>query len=131
MTSQDRSGSIPRALEQTLTQQAERLIEDRFRPGLKERAEAAERHGFNYVVDLHTASRGKYFYFCARYRNPRSKSEDEHFEVRSPRLRYIGGERFSLAYRRHNDQWCEVYDGLTVEEALKTIRDEELFWPVL
>ena len=46
-------------------------------------------------------------------------------------MRYIGGERFSLAYRRHNDQWCEVYDGLTVEEALKTIRDEELFWPVL
>ena len=130
MASKGATGGIPAILRQSLTQRAEQLIDDSFRPGLKERAEAAERHGFNYVVDLYTASRGKYFYICTRYRNPRPSSEEEHFEVRSPRLKYVGNQRFNLAYQRHNGQWCEVYTGLTIDEALHTIREEEVFWPV-
>ena len=122
--------SIPAALKQSLTELAEQLIAQRFTPGLSERAKAAKRHGFNYVVDLYTSSRGQFFYFCARYCSPGDYGEEAHFEVRSPRLKYVGNQHFNLAYQRHNGQWCEVYTGLTMQEALDVIRDEELFWPV-
>lgn len=123
------SGTLPLALKQSLTQQAEQLIAEAFRPGLAQQAEAARQHGFNYVDDLYTAWQGKYFYFCARYCTSRADAVQEHFEVRSPRLEYVGDDRFNLAYQRHNGRWCEVYHGLTVAEALSTIRDEELFSP--
>ncbi len=93
-------------------------------------AEAAKEHGFNYVVDIYTTWRGRYFYFCAKYRDPREKATQEYFEVRTTRLEYTGSRRFSLAYMRHTGKWFEVFPALSLEECLETIEQEELFWPV-
>lgn len=125
-----RNVGVPELLKKTLTQKAEQLLRNKFKPGLSTQAEAAKKHGFNYVIDVYTTWRGRYFYFCAKYCNPREKAEHEHFEVRTTRMEYVGGGQFALAYMRHTGQWCEVFRNLSLEECLKTIEEDELFWPV-
>jgi len=121
---------IPEQLKQTVTQQADHLIETEFAPAVAVNAEGAQKHGFNYVVDIHTTWRGRCFYFCAKYRNPRADAEEEYFEVRTTRMEYLRGDRFNLAYMRHTGKWCEVFHDLTVDECLEAVRGNELFWPV-
>ncbi len=122
--------TVPEPLKHALTEKAEQLLQDKFRPGLSIQAEAAKEHGFNYAVEVYTTWRSKYFYFCAKYRNPRENATQEYFEVRTTRMEYVGGWRFKLAYMRHTGRWCEVYPALSWEECLETIKQEELFWPV-
>ena len=121
---------VPELLKHALTQRAKQLINNKFKPGLPIQAEADKKHGFNYVVDIYTMWRGRYFYFITKYCNPRENATTEYFEVRSTRMEYIGGQRFNLAYMRHTGQWMEVFQGLTLAECLETIEKEELFWPV-
>lgn len=125
-----KNAAVPELLKKTLTQKAEQLLRDKFKPGLSIKAEAAKKHGFNYVLDLYTAWRGKYFYFCAKYCNPRENAEPQHFEVRTTRMEHVGDRQFNLAYMRHTGQWCEVFQTLSLEECLRTIEENELFWPV-
>lgn len=122
--------AVPDLIKQTLTLKAEKLLRDKFKPGLPIMAEAAKEHGFNYVADVYTTWRGKYFYFCAKYRDPREDAREEYFEVRTTRLEYVGRRRFNLAYFRHTGKWLEVYPALSLEDCLETIEQEELFWPV-
>jgi len=123
--------ALPEHLKQTITQKVEQLLQHKFKPGLPLQAEAAQQHGFNYIVELYTMWRGSSFYLCAKYRNPRAKqASQEYFEVRTTRLQYVGGGRFNLAYMRHTGKWCEVYPALSWEVCLETIEQEELFWPV-
>ena len=121
---------IPEQLKQTVTQHSNQLIETKFAHAVAVNTEGAQKHGFNYVVDIYTRWRGRYFYFCAKYRNPRPDAEVEYFEVRTTRIEYLGGDRFNLAYMRHNGKWCEVFQALAVDECLETVESNELFWPV-
>lgn len=125
-----RKTTVPELLKHTLSLKAEQLLETQFKPGLSIQAEAAKEYGFNYVVDVYTRWRGRYFYFCAKYRNPRAGATEEYFEVKRTRMEYAGGRRFNLAYMRHTGRWFEVFPGLSLEECLETIAEEELFWPV-
>lgn len=121
---------ISEHLKQTVTQQANQLIETKFALAMAINAESAEKHGFNYVVDIYTTWRGRHFYFCAKYRNPRPDAKEEYFEVRTTRMEYLGGDRFSLAYMRHTGKWCEVFPALAVNECLEMVESNELFWPL-
>jgi hypothetical protein len=84
---------------------------------------------FSYIVDLSTQWYHSFFYFCATYRCPAPECISEFFEVKFTRLEYSGGERFNLAYMRHTDKWQEVFQGLTLDECLKTIEEMPVFWP--
>lgn len=120
---------VPDHLKRELASKVEGFLKSKFRPGINK--ESAEKHGFNYVVGLHAEWQGRYFYLCARYRNPRAESaENELFEVRTTRAEYVGGGCFNLAYMRHTGRWCEVYAGLSLQECMETIEQEELFWPM-
>lgn len=125
-----RKEEVSELLKKELTQKAEQLIFKKFKPGLLFQAEAAKKHGFNYVMDVYTVWRGRSFYFCAKYCNPQEKGEDGQFDVRKTRMEYEGGRRFNLAYMSHTGKWCEVFQGLSLEESLETIEKNELFWPV-
>jgi hypothetical protein len=99
---------VPEPLKQSITHEVEQLLQNKFKPGLSLQAEAAQKHGFNYVVDLYTTWRGRSFYLCAKYRNPRAQqASQEYFEVRTTRLEYIGGRRFSLAYINTVDSFMQ------------------------
>ena len=125
-----RQEAVPELLKHTLTQRSEQLINNKFKPGLSIQAEAAKKHGFNYVVDVYTKWRVRYFYFIAKYRNPRQNTTEEYFEISATRMEYVDSQRFNLAYMRHTDKWFEVFQGLTLAECMETIEQEELFWPV-
>jgi hypothetical protein len=44
-------------------------------------------------------------------------------------MEYVGDNRFNLAYMRHTGQWWEVFQGLTLDECLKTIIEDGIFQP--
>jgi hypothetical protein len=84
---------------------------------------------WNYVVEIFTKWHQRYFYFCSKYRCPRPTCISEFFESRFARLEYVGMRRFNLSYMRHTGQWCEILQGLTVEECFDQIRQQELLHP--
>ena len=44
------------------------------------------------------------------------------FESKLARLLYVGPDRFNLAFQRHTGQWIELYEGLSLQQSLETIR---------
>lgn len=123
-------GVVPELVKHTLTHRMDQLIESQFKRNLPMQAELGREFGYNYVVDIYSRWRGRYFYIIARYHNPRPDAAEEYFEVRTTRLEYIGQQRFALAYLRHTDKWQEVYPSLSLNECVQAIETEELFWPV-
>ena len=83
----------------------------------------------NYVVDIYTKWYRHYFYFCAKYANPRPEAISPHFETKFARLEYAAEDRYHLSYMRHTDKWWEVYRDLSLAECLKVIEDDPLFMP--
>jgi len=122
--------AVPERLKKIVAERASQLIKRKFSSAIGINAESAEKHGFNYIIGLNTEWRDRFFYFCAKYRNPRVDATEEYFIVRSTRMKYLGGDRFALGYMRHTGKWCEVYPVLSLDECLDTIEREELFWPV-
>ena len=123
--------AVPDFLWETIAREVQELIDVKFKVGMAANAAAAEKHGFNYIVDIYTEWRGRSFYICSKYRNPRPDATEEYFVVRNTRMVCIGGDRFTLSYMRHTGRWSEVYHSLTASECLETIGSEELFWPLV
>lgn len=122
--------SVPELTRVALTSKAQELIESKFRHNIELNAPAARKYGFNYVVDIYTSWRGRYFYIVAKYCSPRTDAADEFFEVRNPRMEYVRNNRFNLAYMRHTGKWFVVYRELSMEACLEKIEKQELFWPI-
>ncbi|MBL8796928.1 MAG: hypothetical protein JNM56_23710 [Planctomycetia bacterium] len=85
---------------------------------------------WNYIIDIHAKWHRSFFYFVATFRSPGPNALSPTFEAPFSRLEYVGHRRFNLANMRHTDKWWEVYQGLTLEQCLQTIREEGIFQPV-
>ena len=118
---------VPESVKREVTAKANRIIETQFKPEHLELP--PEKPRFNYIVDIYSRWRGAFFYFCAKYACPGPNAISPYFEVKFTRLAYQANGRFNVAYMRHTDKWFEVYADLTLDEALATIREEELFHP--
>ncbi|MBN1106787.1 MAG: hypothetical protein JXL84_25515 [Deltaproteobacteria bacterium] len=64
---------------------------------------------YNYIVDLYTKWRGRYFYFMAKYASPGPNRIAPFFEVGFARMEHAGMGRFHLSYFRHTGTWWQVY----------------------
>ncbi len=84
---------------------------------------------FNYVAGLTTKWHGRYFYFVATYACPGPRAIAPTFEVNFARLEHTPLGRFNLAYLRHTGKWHELFAGLTLDECLKSVRDDPWFTP--
>lgn len=84
---------------------------------------------FNYIVDIYTKWYQSYFYFCAKYASPDPRSASPFFEVKFARMEYVGDGLFNLSYMRHTGKWFEIFQDLSVDECLETIRDFPHFQP--
>jgi hypothetical protein len=84
---------------------------------------------FNYIIDLWAKWQGNYFYFGATYACPGPNAISPTFETKFARMAYIGGERFALAYLRHNDKWFVVFPSLTLDECLEAVGGGGPFQP--
>jgi len=131
ISSKDRKRSIviPEEVKDELNQKASQIIEDKFKPYRLELDKGMKEKGFNYVVDIYTKWWRNYFYFCCKYHCPSPRAISEYFDDPFTRMEYVGDGRFNLSYMRHTGQWWQVYTGLTIKEALKTIKEEIIFWP--
>jgi hypothetical protein len=84
---------------------------------------------WNYIVDIYTKWHQRFFYFCAKFRCPAENCISEFFETRFTRLEYAGDRKFNVAFMRHTGQWHEILAGLTLEECLEEIREQEMLHP--
>jgi hypothetical protein len=108
-------------------QKARELIDKVLKP--KHIQPPPEDPGFNYVIDLGTKWHGRYFYFVAAYACTGPNAISPTFETNFARLEHVGGGRFNLSYMRHTGKWHELFDGLTLDECLNSIRDDPWFHP--
>lgn len=116
---------IPETLKHQVQAEADRLVEEIFKPQAIH--EPPEEPRFNYITDVYTRWFRSYLYFCATYACPGPNALSPTFEALYTRLEYAGDGRFNLAYMRHTGKWCEVYTGLSLADAIDTIRNEGLF----
>lgn len=123
----EKPSRVPEALKREVSAKANALIEEYIRPEHVKPPPGNPR--FNYLEDIFTKWRGRYFYFMAKYASPGPNSISPFFEIGFARLEFIGDNRFDLAYFRHTEKWWPVFFGLTVDEALDLVRSEGLFNP--
>jgi hypothetical protein len=84
---------------------------------------------FNYITDLWAGWHQRYFYFGATYACPGSNAISPSFESKFARLEYVGDNRFSLAYLRHDDKWFVIFPRLKLDECLDAVRIGGAFTP--
>lgn len=118
---------VPDALKQEVSAKGDALVQSHLKPAFVQPPPKDLR--FNYIVDLYTKWRGRYFYFLSKYASPGPNRIAPFFEVGFARLEYAGNQRFHLAYFRHTGKWWQVYSDLTLDESLEMIRKEGIFQP--
>jgi hypothetical protein len=119
--------SVPEDLKAEVKAKADDLVEAVLRPQHIKPPPKDPR--WNYITDIYTKWHRSYFYFCSTYASPGPNALSPTFESPFARMEYVGAGRFNLAYMRHTGKWWEVYQGLTADKCLESIRDEGIFQP--
>jgi len=118
---------VPENIKAEVETKANELIESFLKPEYIK--PPMEDMRFNYAVDIYTKWYRNYFYFCAKYACPGPNAISPFFEVKFARMEYVGDCHFNLSYMRHTEQWFEIFQDLTVDECLETIKDFPHFHP--
>lgn len=116
---------ITEALKHKVQTEADRLVESALKPAHIQPSPDNAR--FNYIVDIYTKWGRGYFYFYAKYNCPDPNATLPSFDIGIARMKYIGGDSFSLSYMRHTGKWHEVFYELSLDECLAVIKDEPYF----
>jgi hypothetical protein len=117
---------VPDDLKAELTEKAEQLLQE-WRP--KYIKPPPPGYQFNYIVELYGKWFRSYFYFCAKYACLGPTALSPFFEARFTRLEYVGDRQFNLAFMRHTGQWVETERGLTIDQCLRSIREDSFYQP--
>jgi hypothetical protein len=117
--------AVPDSVRDEVQAQADELIRDELRaryikPPPKD-------YEWNYPIDLWTKWHKSFFYFGSTWASPGPNRSSPTFEVGFARLEYRPDGRFNLAYFRHTGKWWQIFEGLTLKECLKMVRDDGLF----
>ena len=118
---------MPDSIKSKLEAEASDLIENVLKP--KHVLPPKNDVPFNYISDIKTKWNRSYFYFVATYTCPSPNATSPTFESNFARMEHLGDGKFALSYMRHNDKWFGLYNGISVDECLKAIRDDPWFQP--
>jgi hypothetical protein len=110
-----------------VTAACERLIADFMKPRFLPEIRPTQ---FNYPVDIFGKWRGAQFRFIQRYRSGFPDNLGEEFDAPFARLDWISRDRFELQWHRHTGQWWRLYSGLTLDEAIQTIKADGHLQPL-
>ena len=110
-----------------VTAACERLIAEFMKPRFLPEIRPTQ---FNYPVDILGKWRGAQYRFIQRYRSGFPDNLGEEFDAPFARLDWISRDRFDLQWHRHTGQWWRLYSGLTLEEAVQTIKADGHLQPV-
>ena len=83
----------------------------------------------NYLTDITLKWHGSTLFLVAVYACPGPNAISPSFEARFARLRPAAAGRFDLSFMRHTGQWVELFQGQTLDECLREIRDDPWFTP--
>lgn len=119
--------SVPSSVKAQVETSAGELVDSFLKPTYIKPPPKDDR--FNYLIDITTKWHHSYFYFVSTYACPGSNALSPTFESPFARMEYIGNGRFNLAYMRYTGKWWELFQDLTLEESLETIRDQGFFHP--
>ena len=118
---------VPDHVKSSVKSRADEFVESFLKPQFIE--DPPKDHEWNYIVDIFTKWHQRYFYFCSKWRSPVPNAISEFFESRFVRLEYVGKDKFDMAFMRHNGQWIEIFQGLTLEECIEDIKGNSLLQP--
>jgi len=121
------ASKVPDSLKQTVKDKADKLVDSVLIP--QHVKPPPEDNQFNYLVNIYTKWYRNYFYFCSTYNSPGPYAISPTFEDKFARLEYVDAERYNLAYMRHTEQWQEIAQSISLDEALEMIRDSGHFHP--
>ena len=121
------TSSVPDTLKAEVDAKASDLIANVLKP--KHVRPPKEDERFNYITDIGTKWYRHYFYFFSTYVCPDPNALSPTFESKFARMEYIGDAKFALYFMRHNGEWVEIYDALSVDESMKAIQDDSWFVP--
>jgi hypothetical protein len=105
----------------------EHLISDFMKPRFLPEIRPTQ---FNYPVDILGKWRGAQYRFIQRYRSGFPDNLGEEFDAPFARLDWIIRDRFDLQWHRHTGQWWRLYSGLTLDEAVQTIKADGHLQPL-
>jgi hypothetical protein len=118
---------VPAATKAAVTQRADDLVEKVLKK--KYIQPPPKNLRWNYLIDIYTKWHGSFFYFCSVYACPGPDAISPQFESRFARLEYVSPDRFNMAYMRHTEEWCELYRGVSLAEALQAVEDDVYLAP--
>ncbi len=118
---------MPDDLRAAVEAKANALIQDFLKPTFVKRPPKDKR--WNYLTGISTKWHLSFLYFVGHYASPGPNALAPTFELKFARMEYAGDGRFNLAYFRHTGKWWQVYEGLSLDKALKIIREEGIFHP--
>jgi hypothetical protein len=127
---QPRKASKPSVDEKTkaeVLEKASQLVEGFLKPKCIKPPPKHKR--WNYLIDITTKWHQSFFYFRSTYASRGPTAISPTFASRFARLEYVGHGRFNLAYMRHTGKWWEIFQRLSLDACLDTIRENDLFQP--
>ena len=119
--------SVPDSIKNELEAKATDLIVNVLKP--KHVSPPKESEQFNYITDIGAKWYRNYFYLFSTYACPGPNAISPTFESKFARMEYLGNAKFSLCFMRHTGEWFGLYDGLSVDECMKAIQDDQWFTP--
>lgn len=122
-----KKAQIPTSVKVEIEKRANEFVDTVLKP--RHIQPPPEDNRFNYIGDIYMKWYHGYLYFCAKYICPSSDCISPDFEAKFARLEYAGSNSFNLAFMRHTGKWVEVYQDLSLEQCLASIRDDPFFHP--
>jgi hypothetical protein len=122
-----RSSGISAAEKAAVTAACEQLIDGFLRPRFLPAIRPTE---FNYPVDIRGRWHGTRYRLIQRYRSGFPDNLGEEFDAPFARLDWISRNRFDLQWHRHTGEWFTLHRGLTLTQAIDTLKSDGLLHPV-
>jgi len=85
---------------------------------------------FNYPVDIYGKWHGGRYRFIERFQSEHPEAITPEFEHAFARLDYVAPDRFNVMWHRHTGQWWCLYHGVSLQEALRLIEQDENLHPL-
>jgi hypothetical protein len=121
-----RSTGFSAAEKSAVTSACQHLIDDFLKPRFLPTIRPTQ---FNYPVDIQGKWHGTKYRFIQRYRSGYPENLGEEFDAPFARLDWISRNRFDIQWHRHTGEWFCRHRGLTLAEAIDTLKSDGLLHP--
>jgi hypothetical protein len=122
-----KNSAVTASLKAELMTKAKDLIESVLKPKHVQPPSAEAQ--FNYITDIQAKWYRNRFYFVSIYACPAPNALSLTFESKFARMEPLGNGKFALYFMRHTGEWVGLYDGISVDNCMKAIKDDPWFVP--